>query len=53
MIYEDVNFQRSEELSKDDLDKLFVFINNYFYAFANEAEGSSSVRAFEMELVRC
>jgi hypothetical protein len=46
-------FERSEFLSSDNLEKLFMFILDYFYAFAKEERGASSVQAFEMELVRC
>lgn len=49
----DSNFERSDELTAEDLEGLFNFINHYFYAFAKEARGASSVKAFEMELVKC
>jgi len=49
----EVEFKRSEELTAEDLNNLFDYINNYFFAFAKEARGPSYVRAFEMELVKC
>jgi hypothetical protein len=48
----DTNFQRSEDLTPENLNLLFNFIRNYFYAFAKTARGPSYVRAFEMELVK-
>lgn len=45
-------YERSPEMSSEDLDGLFQYINHYFYAFAKEARGPSFVKAFEMELVK-
>ena len=49
----DSNFQRSEDLTAEDLDDLFNYIRNYFYAFAKSARGPSYIKPFEMELVKC
>lgn len=50
---DDSLYDRSPEMTSEDLDGLFQYINHYFYAFAKEARGPSFVKAFEMELVKC
>jgi hypothetical protein len=48
----ETEFKRSEHLSSEDLEKVFIYIHDYFYRFAKVATGQSFVKAYEMELVK-